>query len=76
MTSTSGRRLAKLEQRITGGDGYEEANAVCLAGIRMKTGTATAAELALAAVDKALLAHPTDPAAERLRREVLDAMGR
>jgi hypothetical protein len=33
-------------------------------------------ELALTAVDKALLADPTDPPAQRLRLKVLDAMPR
>jgi hypothetical protein len=33
-------------------------------------------ELALAAIDKALLADPTDLAAQRLRPKVLDAMHR
>jgi hypothetical protein len=33
-------------------------------------------DFALVAVDKALSADPTDLAAQRLRREVLDAMGR
>ena len=33
-------------------------------------------ELALAAVDKALLADPTDPAAQRLRAEIQDGMTR
>jgi|1186.fasta_scaffold230960_3 hypothetical protein len=49
MTSTSGRRLAKLEQHITGGAGFAEANAVACAWLASKTGTATAAELALIA---------------------------
>jgi hypothetical protein len=47
MGSTSGRRLAKLEQRITGGDGFVEANAVACAWLASKTGTATAEQAAL-----------------------------
>jgi hypothetical protein len=49
MVSTSGRRLAKLEQRIMGGDGFAEANAVACAWLASKTGTATAEQAALIA---------------------------
>lgn len=47
MTSTNGRRIAKLEQRITGGAGFEEAETVACAWIACKTGRATAEQAAL-----------------------------
>jgi hypothetical protein len=47
MTSTNGRRIAKLEQRITGGSGFEEAEAVACADLARRLGTATPEQIAM-----------------------------